>query len=494
MRNDGERIPAGGHRCEESEMTPGQTLSGFFPDWVAVEAVISRTTDRALHRDEEVDRWIKQKRGVPSLHTEIIPLERVDGWNIHPDTGNITHASGRFYSITGARARHRTNEGELEWDQPMIDQPEIGILGILAKKIDGVLHFCLQAKEEPGNIHAVQLSPTVQATYSNYTRVHGGSLPPFVTYFLDQPKDRTLFAKLQTEDGGRFLFKSNRNMIVLADEKEVTELPEAFIWLTLRQIARLIHVDNLINACCRSVLAALFFGLLPNGGEGDARKARTTGAVRAASGLWSDYADVIQWIDDRKTGNHILQKRIPLNSLQEWRMNETGYLAHRRERYFKIIGLRVTSDRREVATWCQPILDNVAAGIIGLLARNGRDGMEFLLQAKAELGNRSIIQIGPTVQFTQENYVNNATMRRPFLFEEFQNPHDFVPYFESRQSEEGARFYREEHVHRILLLPPGRTLELPPDYRWLTAGQIRFLMHLGEQVNSCCRSILACLL
>ena len=83
--------------------------------------------------------------------------------------------TGKFFSVLGLDVLHRSGLEELAWDQPVIEQPEIGILGILAKRIGGVLHFCLQAKEEPGNIGGIQLSPTVQATFSNYTRAPRGS-------------------------------------------------------------------------------------------------------------------------------------------------------------------------------------------------------------------------------------------------------------------------------------------------------------------------------
>lgn len=232
-------------------------LPGFDEETI-LDLVLSRTTPRAHHDDEAVDRWITSMRARPHLRAEPLPLERLKQWYIDGRSGNINHRSGRFFTILGIQARHRGDGRELEWDQPIIDQPEIGILGIVAKKIGGVLHFCLQAKEEPGNLHSVQLSPTVQATHSNYSKVHGGSAPPFIDLFLDPPQERIVYAKLQTEDGGRFLFKSNRNMIVKIGESALNELPDGFIWLTLRQIGRLLRMDNLINACARSVLSAVF--------------------------------------------------------------------------------------------------------------------------------------------------------------------------------------------------------------------------------------------
>lgn len=221
-----------------------------------LDLLISRTIRHALHDDDFIDSWIAARIHDSRLRSELIPISRIKKWQ-RDQNGNIVHDSGRFFSIIGIKVRHRMRDVEIEWDQPIIDQPEIGVLGIIAKKINGILHFCLQAKEEPGNINSVQLAPTVQATFSNYSQAHGGKVPLFVDFFLDPHRERILFARLQTEDGGRFFYKSNRNMIILAQEPELKELPDDFIWLTLRQIGNLIKRDNLINSCTRSVLSCL---------------------------------------------------------------------------------------------------------------------------------------------------------------------------------------------------------------------------------------------
>jgi len=205
-------------------------------------------------------------------------------------------------------------------------------------------------------------------------------------------------------------------------------------------------------------------------------------------------AEVVQWLDDRKALNHILVKRVGLNTLEEWDLDDHGCLSHREGRFFRVIGIDVTSRGREVPMWSQPILDNTETGVIGLLVREQAGQRFLLMQAKVEAGNRSIVQLGPTVQFTPGNYRSNEKLPRPYLFDEFSGHGDFPVLWENRQAEEGARFYQEEHRHRILLLPDGCELSPPPNFRWLTEAQVRFFLHLGEFVNSCARSILACLL
>lgn len=447
------------------------------------EIARSRKGIHSLHTDRQVDRWIAARLATPDLKVRTTSLFGLKGWQVDAENGDIRHESGRFFTLTGAYVRHRTPDGELEWDQPIIDQAEVGILGILAKKINGVMHLCLQAKEEPGNINSVQLSPTVQATFSNYTRVHGGSPPAMLDYFLGS-RGRTVYAKLQTEDGGRFLFKSNRNMIVQVDDDDLAELPEGFIWLTVRQIIRLLSRDNLVHACTRSILAALIAA------DESALPVRTAGSAGNRDSIGS----LAQWLDDQKAANHIMVKRKPLNTLKEWSMDRDGSFSHDEGRFFRVIGIEVESRAREVFAWDQPILDNPGTGIIGLLTREQRGERYFLMQAKVEPGNRSVVQLGPTVQFTPGNYIGNSKIPKPFLFEEFYHGGNFSVLFESMQSEEGARFFCEAHLHRILTLPPGVELDLPADFRWISQSDLHLFIHMGEMVNSCARSALSLLL
>ena len=121
----------------------------------------------------EILEWIRNKNEKVRTIVNVIPLREMRNWLFDKQTGNIVHESGRFFSIEGVR--NETNWGNVPcWEQPIINQPEIGFLGFLTKKINGILHFLMQAKIEPGNINCVQLSPTLQATKSNYTRVHKG--------------------------------------------------------------------------------------------------------------------------------------------------------------------------------------------------------------------------------------------------------------------------------------------------------------------------------
>lgn len=44
----------------------------------------------------------------------------------------------------------------------------------------------MQAKIEPGNVNRIQISPTIQATKSNFMQTHGGKAPAYLEYFSDE--------------------------------------------------------------------------------------------------------------------------------------------------------------------------------------------------------------------------------------------------------------------------------------------------------------------
>ncbi len=466
-------------------------LSGFLPGISTEdcrEICRSRNVKAALHSDRHLDRWVSNALLSPKLKVSTISLQQMQRWSVDAESGNICHEAASFFTLTGIHVRHRTLKGDIEWDQPIIDQPEIGILGIIVKRINGVLHFCLHAKEEPGNINSVQISPTIQATYSNYTRAHGGGPPQFIDYFLDKTKGRIIFSKLQTEDGGRFLYKSNRNMIVQVDDQELETLPAGFIWVTLRQIGRLLQKDNLVHACTRSILASL---IVPECLSG---RTKSPAGRLGLSRNGSSPGEIVQWLDDQKAVNHFLIKRLGLKALKEWSMDRDGSFSHEEGRFFRVVGIDVESSEREVSIWNQPILDNPGTGIIGILTKMESGERYFLMQAKAEPGNRGIVQIGPTVQFTPGNYIGNKKLPKPFLYDEFCFPEKLQLLNESIQSEEGARFYKESHIHRILSLPEGVELHPPAEFYWISQTAIHFVISLGETVNSCARSVLSLML
>jgi len=126
--------------------------------------------------------WFKGQKKINKINIDIIDISKINNWKA--DKVSIFHISKKFFKIIGIKVN--TNFFKKNWDQPIILQNELGILGLIKNFENG--KYLLQAKVEPGNKNKLQLSPTVQATKSNFTQIHGGKKVPYLNFFLKQIK------------------------------------------------------------------------------------------------------------------------------------------------------------------------------------------------------------------------------------------------------------------------------------------------------------------
>ena len=215
--------------------------------------------DNQINKLDYIIEWFNKKREESDMVVEEIGINDLDKWNVDKDSGNVTHDSGGFFQVIGVKVSNTFDRevGKKGWTQPMIAKNPGGILGILMKRINGIPHYLLQAKAEPGNIGKLQLSPTLQATTSNLLKAHGGIRPKFSEYFDNPKKSKIVYAKWQSEDGGRFHLKSNYNMIVEINEDEELKIPDSFIWVTLYQIKQLMKIENFVGPHVRGIISYL---------------------------------------------------------------------------------------------------------------------------------------------------------------------------------------------------------------------------------------------
>ena len=215
--------------------------------------------DNQINTLDYVIDWFNKKREESDMTVQEIGINDLDKWNVSSTTGNISHESQGFFEIIGVKVSNTFDRevGKKGWTQPMIANNPGGVLGLLMKKFNGVPHYLVQAKAEPGNIGKLQLSPTLQATTSNLLKAHGGTKPLFAEYFDEEKNPNIVYVKWQSEDGGRFHLKSNYNMIVEVNEDEELTIPDYFIWVTLFQIKQLLKIENFVGPHIRGIISYL---------------------------------------------------------------------------------------------------------------------------------------------------------------------------------------------------------------------------------------------
>ncbi len=434
----------------------------------------AQTADSQMMPNAQFSAWMGQKRAEVGVTVEPIPFSEMDKWGFD-DHGNLRHESGRFFSIEGLDVRTDWHGGQY-WQQPIINQPEIGFLGFIVQEHAGVLHFLCQAKVEPGNDPAVQLSPTLQATRSNYTQVHGGNAPLFLEYFTGEKPRTVLLDQLQSEQGARFLRKRNRNIIIEVIEK--LTLPPQFCWLTLGQLKALGQKDNVLNMDSRTVISSIDFrhgveAKTPTSGFGQLVLNSATDTQNAVH----SFSELTHWVTQAKALHDLHQNPMPLRDVSGWCTTDTA-IEHESGRYFRVKAFRAQITNREVMSWTQPLVESAQHGLIACICKPINGVLHFLIQRKMEGGNRDLIELTSTVHCLPDNY-DSGTL--PYLREVQQSAPE-AAIIDTHQSEEGGRFYFEQNRNMIIMLPKDAQLSTHDDYKWLTLGQI---LAFAQHANYC---------
>jgi dTDP-4-dehydro-6-deoxy-alpha-D-glucopyranose 2,3-dehydratase len=406
--------------------------------------------------------WWAEQAQRTKYEVRRIPFDDLEKWSVDPSTGDIRHDSGRFFTVEGLRVY--SERGPVRtWSQPIINQPEIGILGILVRRIDGVLHALMQCKMEPGNINGLQLSPTVQATRSNYTKAHNGSDVLYLDYFIKPQPSQVLVDVLQSEHGSWFLRKRNRNMVVEIDED--VPVAEDFHWLTLDQIGELLRVNNLVNMDSRTVLSCLPL----TGTEQERRTDR----------------DLQSWFTEVCATHNVHTERIPLAEVAGWyRLSDE--IRHEHGLHFKVVAVSVRASNREVAQWTQPMFEPCGIGVVAFVVRRVGGEFHVLAHARAEPGFVDVVEIGPTVQYQPSSYPDG---KPPFADLVLRAPAQRI-HFDAVLSEEGGRFYRAENRY-VVVETDEDVPNIPEDYRWLSLGQLSDLLAHRNYLNIQARTLVA---
>lgn len=445
---------------------------------------------------DDVLKWMQKQNEEVQTEINQVPLCELKGWKYRED--RIRHDSGKFFSIDGIHIV--TNYRDVStWDQPIINQPEIGFLGFIVKKIQGVYHFLMQAKIEPGNLNVVQLSPTLQATRSNYSRVHGGKSPTYLEYFNGEKNVYILVDQLQSEQGARFLHKRNRNIIVEVDENELIEPKEGFIWLSLGQIKELISYPNILNMDTRTVISCITYGDYPEHSlklmsllleKNKDISDDYLYSVLSSDNHLHELHDIIHWITSLKFKYELNVTPIGISELKDW-IYDGNTIYHKDKKYFDVIGVNVKIGNREIVSWDQPMVRSAQEGIIGFLVKKINGIYHFLVQAKLESGNFDIVEMAPTVQCLTGNYrkgLNEYTI--PYL-EYFINAPKENIWYSTYQSEEGGRFFQEQNLNIIVEVGEDFPIEVEDNYCWLTLNQMMSFVTYNNYLNIAARSLLA---
>lgn len=442
----------------------------------------SSTVINGQNSFDEIINWVSERNSLLTVNISKIPFSKCDGWYYDEKSGLIHNERKTFFSITGYSMRN----GETFFEQPMLIQDEIGYLGILCKPYNGVLHFLMQAKIEPGNINCIQISPTIQATKSNFTQQHGGKKPPYLDYFLNANPDCLLVDQIQSEQSSRFLGKRNRNTIIILDQNDDVELLPSHKWMTLGQIKKLMKIDNLVNMDTRTVLSCIPYSLLHKK-DVSADTPLLKSVLKEPS--MKDIAFLYRHINNYKMFDEKRTIIKPLFEMENWEFKNDEYVC-KLQHPFKLVFCDIEIEGREVRRWCQPLFEAVGKATFGLIYSDDfNDNIRrFLVKITPEIGCFDKIEIGPTIQHEAGQKINNDCVTNLFYSRLSQK---VGVKFDQFLSEEGGRFYHEENRNVLMEIEKSDITDLPQNYFWCDYSTLNHLCMVNNCLNIQLRNLLS---
>ena len=207
----------------------------------------------------------------------------------------------------------------------------------------------------------------------------------------------------------------------------------------------------------------------------------------------SDIIPILNWVKTRQKKIRTISKIINLNKCKGWHLDKKNNLYHESRQFFKVKGVETKGAfGREVNSWTQPILTQKHGGVLAFISRQTKKfGTEFLVNAKIEPGDNSIIKISPSFQATQSNMNRAHGGKRPIF-------HDIVIQLKNAEliyytihNEEGARFWKKSNWNVIVKLnnPFDKRIK-GKNYKWVSLTQLKKLALRDSCVNPFVKTIL----
>lgn len=437
----------------------------------------SSIIDSDLHSISELYDWINEANQKTKVSIKLIDLESCTNWIYDKKEKSIKNLDNSFFNIKGITY----NQNGRSVQHPIIVQPEIGYLGIACKIIKGVLYFLMQSKIEPGNVNVVQISPTIQATKSNFMRKHGGKSPAYLDLFENVDKKNVIVDQIESEQGTRFLAKRNRNIIIYVDE----DIPilSSHKWMTLGQIRELMKIPNLVNMDTRTVLSLLSFFIF-NESKNCASVSLTQPFLEPS---FCEIVNIFHDLNEHKMKNKKDYSLCSPFELKDWNY-VNGAISCKSVFPFDVIFCDIEIEGREVKHWCQPLFRAKGEALFVLLCRKKNSSFECLVAIRDEIGFFDSVELGPSLQmdFGEEKYLSDFQKQ---IFDLTKTSNQII--YDNVLSEEGGRFFHEENRNVVILCDGNQFVDMPRGYYWCSIKTLSILCQINNILNIQLRNLLS---
>ena len=440
----------------------------------------------------DIEGWIEERYENLHVNIEKQPFSYEGFWYYDEVDGFIRNKNNSFFQLAGLQVS--TEEGVIA-QQPVIIQDEIGYLGIICQKKNGVMNFLMQAKIEPGNINKIQISPTIQATKSNFTRKHGGKSPLYLEYFQEAERHHIILDQIQSEQSSRFFKKRNRNIMIHVNENVDIEVYPSHMWMTLGQLKELMKIDNLVNMDTRTVLSCIPFSEEVLSAEELKKMYECFNDKALYHSIFNkknneEFHKLFHHINNYKMYDDTSCSLVPLKSLSNWQITDHEIVC--KEPYdYKVVYCSIEIEGREVRKWEQPLVEANGIAVLGIFTSVIEGVRKFMVKLRPEWGCFDKVELGPVVQLEPTNPRNDLDEIEKEFLRRLENNEGVVK--DVLLSEEGGRFYHEQNRNVILEIEPEEISEMPDNYFWVDYATLNHIIQFNNYMNIQLRNLLSLL-
>ena len=404
-----------------------------------------------------------------------ITLDECSDWILQEE---LRHITGRYFSVCGIR--------KLKQEYVLIRQPELGLLASLVTSHQQKHYILIQNKAEPGNLPIYQWAPTVQATLSNYKRVHGGRSTPYLDYFKESKID-----VLASEQGDRFLNKFNRNAMRLINDKFEIHFPN-YLWIELSEFKNKLRASNKINTDLRSVISSSDWTFMSESHVPIFSNEKLPDRIKSSFQLSYSILDKIKLSNalrnlikaSEKLHEH--SEIVPLHSLKSFSIRSEGIYKKEHHSFVQYYHIRLPS--REVDEWCQPLFHLSGEQVCALCFIIEDGSAYFFLRLYNDIGFENRFEYGPSLQLSSTDTTVLSSEVTDLLKKE-------RALVEIEQTDEGGRFYQNICRYKVIEVDEAEKNLFEADSGiWLSLSEIQQLSKRSKTITNELRTCISLIL
>lgn len=433
--------------------------------------------------------WLQDRRDHCSMTFEPIEFTASKEWEYRK--GKLVHHTGGFFSIGGLIPTAAMASFD-ERSQPIILQPEVGVLGFLIYETEKSFEWLMQAKAEPGNTERVQLAPTVQATYSNYMRKHGGGKTHYLSYFQGGRPTIPCADSLHSEQGTRFLNKFNRNSTQIVDAR-LSEKSNLYKWFSSAEVRQVLSSDFAVNTDARSVIVTSPWSLIASNKDPFSAPCKHDSFMALCRASYTSTARekidtlALELLQQERERLGLVITDCSLASLPGWDMHDGGLDCKEGNEVLTVRYFDVSASEREKPQWDQPLVQSFDEGQVALFCQIRQGALHVFLRFSHEIGLTGGVEFGPSYQ--SESRISQMRQVKAFM-----DKLPVGPLLSVMQSDEGGRFMKSVSRYSIYLLSGSDEMPHDASGMWVNLSELEQMCRTPKLLTNEARSCISLLL